>query len=327
MIKVVYTSHNLEDSEKIGEFLPKDRFAFSVRPEPIGNDEDKLIETCRDADAVICDYQYFSKRVIDALPRLKLIQFMSIGFNYVDFDYATEKGIAICNCPTYCINEVADHATSLVLAINRRLFDYARAIHERGEWNATAPQNMKGMRELKIGILGFGAIPKLIAKRLLAFGSEVSAYDPFIPAEAMEAQGVHKKDFEELLGESDYVVCNVPAFPSTIHMMDKNAFAKMKDGSVFVNTSRGNIPVEADLIEALRSGKLAYAGLDVLDGEQIDPKTNPLCNMENVIVTPHAGFYSSSARLNSRLEAAKSVLDFYDENYATCPLRNGVHLK
>lgn len=324
MIKVIYTSHNLEDSDVIRDMLPEDEFLFNTRPEPIGNDEDKLIEVCKGYDAVIGDYQYFSKRVIDALPDLKLIQFMSVGYNYVDIDYATERGIAVANCPTYCINEVADHAVSLVLAINRRLFEYDKAIHLRGEWNATAPQNMKGMRELRIGILGFGAIPRLIAKRLLAFGPEVCANDPYVSEESMAAAGVIKVELDELLTTCDYIVCNVPAFPSTVHMLDKEAFAKCKDGAVFVNTSRGNIPVEADLIEALRSGKIAYAGLDVLDGESIDPKTNPLCNMDNVIVTPHAAFYSASARRNGRIEAAQGVLDFFRGNYDSCPIRNGV---
>jgi D-3-phosphoglycerate dehydrogenase len=107
-------------------------------------------------------------------------------------------------------------------------------------------------------------------------------------------------------------------------MLNKEAFAKCKDGVVFVNTSRGNIPVEADLIEALKSGKIAFAGLDVLDGEQIDPKTNELCNMENVIVTPHAAFYSASSRRNGRIEAANGVLDFFSGNYDKCPIRNGI---
>lgn len=327
MIKVMYVGRNPEDSEKIGEFLPKDRFEFNVRPSVIGeHDEDALIEICKDADVVVCDYQYFSKRVIDALPKLKLIQFLSIGFNCVDFDYATSKGVAIANAPTYCINEVADHAVALTLAINRRLFEYSRAIHERGEWKSTAPQNMYSMRELKIGILGFGAIPRLIAKRLLAFGSEVSSFDPYVSSEVMAQHGVKKLEFDEFLSSSDYILCNVPAFPSTIHMLDKEAFSKCKDGVVFINTSRGNIPVEQDLIDALKSGKIAYAGLDVLDGESIDPKTNVLCNMENVIVTPHAAYYSYSSRLNSRLESAQSILNYFNGDYDKCPLRNGIRL-
>ena len=325
MYRVVYTSHNPEDSDVIRDILPAEEFEFRLRPEPIDNhDEEKLIQVCQDADAVIGDYQFFSKNVMDHLPNLKLIQFMSVGFNYVDLEYATEKGIAVANCPTYCIHEVADHALALVLAINRRLFDYADAIHQKGEWNATAPQNMKGMRELSIGILGFGAIPRLISQRLKGFGCAICAYDPFVDAETMKSCGVQKRELDDLLAESDYILCNVPALPSTIGMMNKEAFAKCKDGVVFINTSRGNIPVEKDLIEALESGKVAYAGLDVLDGEQIDPGTNVLCNMKNVIVTPHAGFYSASSRRNGRIEAANGVLAFFRGDYAHCPIRNGI---
>ncbi|MBQ4424267.1 MAG: C-terminal binding protein [Lachnospiraceae bacterium] len=325
MIKVMYVGRNPAYSDLIAEMLPKDRFEFAVRPQLIrDDDEDTLIEVCKDADAVICDYQIFNKRVIDALPKLKLIQFNSIGFNYVDLNYATSKKIAVANCPTYCTNEVADHAVALTLAINRRLFEYARAIHERGEWKATTQVNMHCMNELKIGILGFGAIPRLIARRLLGFGSEVSAYDPYVDQETMAQHGVIKKDFDAFLSESDYIICNVPAFPSTIHMLNKEAFDKCKDGVVFVNTSRGNIPVEADLIEALRSGKIAFAGLDVLDGEQIDPKTNPLCNMDNVIVTPHAGFFSSSSQRKSRIEAGQSLLSFFNGDFEHAAVRNGI---
>lgn len=325
MYKILYTCTNTEDTDYIRKILPEDEFEFTLRPEPIGDDEDKLIRFGSDADAIICDYQRFSKRVIAALPKLKLIQFLSIGFNLVDLDFATSKRVAVCNCPTYCIEEVADHATALVLAINRRLFEYGRAIHERNEWRATAPNDMRNMRELEMGILGFGAIPRQIAKRLVAFGSHVSAYDPYVAADTMCKFGVGKKELDQFLSESDYIICNVPAFPSTIGLLNKEAWAKCKDGVVFVNTSRGNIPVEKDLIEALHSGKIAYAGLDVLDGEEVDPKTNELCNMENVIVTPHAGFYSASSRKNGRIEAAKSVLSYLRKDYDHCPIRNGVH--
>lgn len=325
MYKVVYTSHNLEDSEVIREILPPDEFEFVLREKPIDSgDEEELIRVCQDADAVIGDYQFFSANVIDHLPKLKLLQFMSVGFNYVDLKHATEKKVAVANCPTYCINEVADHALSLALAINRRLFDYSAAIHEKGKWNATAPQNMRSMRELQMGILGFGAIPKLITKRLLGFGCAVGSYDPYVGKKVMDSFGVRKMELDELLSESDYIFCSVPATPSTIGMLDHAAFEKCKDGAVFINTSRGNIPVEKDLIHALKCGKLAYAGLDVLDGEQIDPKTNELCGMKNVIVTPHAGFYSASSRRNGRIEAANGVLAFFRGDYERCPIRNGI---
>lgn len=325
MIKVMYTGANTANTDLIANILPKDRFEFMLRPQPIRNDdEDSLIEVCKDADAVICDYQMFTKRVLDALPKLKLLQFNCIGFNCVDMAYAKSQKIAVANCPTYCINEVADHAVALTLAINRRLFEYSEAIRVRGEWKASVPKNMKCMGELQIGILGFGAIPRLIAKRLLAFGPEVSSYDPFVDGETMARFGVIKKELDAFLSESDYIICNVPAFPSTVHMLDRDAFAKCKDGVVFINTSRGNIPVEADLIEAIRSGKIAYAGLDVLDGEHIDPKTNPLCHMDNVIVTPHAAFYSVSSQRKSRIEAAESLLSYFNGDFEHCALRNGI---
>ena len=322
MYKVMYVSHNLEDSDCIPGVLGEG-FEFATRPEPIGDDEDRLIEYCRGADAVIGDYQFFSRRVLESLPQLKLVQFMSVGFNYIDADAAKELSIGVCNCPTYCTNEVADHTTALILAINRRLFQYHRDILN-GIWAATVHPNMLSMRELTIGLAGFGAIPKQVAKRVMAFGAKVVAYDPYIPAEVMAGFGVEKVNLDELAARSDYISCHVPATPETIGMFNAEFFAKCRDGLVFINTSRGSLHVEADLIEALESGKVAFAGLDVLGSEQPDPKTEPLCNMENVIVTPHAAFYSASARRNSRIEAATSVRNYLTGKYELCPIRNGV---
>lgn len=324
MYKVVYAGINPEDSDVIREILPADEFEFHVRPERINGDEEKLIAVCRDADAVIADYEYMSRRALMSMPRLKLVQFMSVGFDYIDGPAAKELGIAVANCPTYCTNEVADHTVALMLSINRRIVQYRSAIQDQGLWDATREQNMYGMRELTVGLAGFGAIPRQVARRVQAFGARVIAYDPYVDGEAMASVQVEKVDFNELLARSDYLSCHVPALPSTIGLFNKEAFAKCKDGVCFFNTSRGAIPVEEDLIEALRSGKVAFAGLDVLASENVDPRTHPLCHMDNVLVTPHAAFYSASSRRNSRIEAANGILHFLRGEYDLCPIRNGV---
>lgn len=322
MFKVVYISNNLEDSECIPEILGPG-FEFLVRPEPLGGDEEKLIQVCRGADAAIGDYQYFSRHALEELGNLKIVQFMSVGFNYIDPEAAKELSVAVCNCPTYCTNEVADHTVALMIAINRRLFQYEHDI-QKGIWNPTSHPNMHSMCELTIGLAGFGAIPKQVAKRLQAFGAKIIAYDPFISEEAMREFDVEKVSVDELAARSNYISCHVPATETTNGMFNSEFFAKCRDGAVFINTSRGSLHVEEDLISALKSGKIAFAGLDVLQTERPDPLTHPLCNMDNVIVTPHAAFYSASALKNSRIEAANSVKNYLTGAYEKCPIRNGV---
>lgn len=323
MIQVYYTSNHTDGVEYIRETLTAD-YELTIRPEHVGTDEDKLIEQCKDADVVVCDFEPFTRKVLEALPKLKLLQFTGVGFNEVDIKAATELGIAICNTPQYCKHEVADHAVSMMLAINRRLFLFRKSIQEEGKWSAVADSTMKPMRELTVGLAGFGNIPKEVARRLQSFMAKVITYDPYVSAETTGAFGVEKVELDEFLERSDYISCHLPLTPDTTYFFNKNTFAKCKDGVVFVNTSRGGIVKEADLAEALDTGKVAFAGLDVLSDEHPDLANHILCHRDNVILTPHAAFYSASARKNGRIEAARSIMDYMEGRYDKAPIRNGV---
>lgn len=323
MYKVIYTSKHSDDVEYIMNNLTGD-FEFHIRSEHVGTDEDMLIEQCKDADIAVCDFEPFTRRVLESLPKLKLLQFTGVGFNECDIEAATELGIAVCNCPHYCKNEVADHALALMLAINRRLFQYDRAVQEDAVWASTVHKDMRPMRELTLGLAGFGNVPKEVAKRAQVFVRRIISYDPYIPAEVMAAAGVEKASLDEFLAESDYISCHLPATQDTIGFFGRDSFAKCKDGVVFINTSRGLVVDEDAFLEALDSGKVSFAGLDVLMDEQPDLKNHPLCHRENVIITPHAAFYSSSARRNGRIEAANSIVDYMAGRYDKAPIKNKV---
>src|SRR5699024_5015125 len=142
--------------------------------------EDDLIRNCKDADAVICEYEPITKRVIDALPNLKLIAFGTIGFNYADVEYAKSKGIAVSHISKYFITEVADYTVGMILMLNRSIHSFHNQVKEDKKWNFDAAMNMRRLGTQTVGLLGFGNIPKLIAERLKPFGVKLIAYDPFI---------------------------------------------------------------------------------------------------------------------------------------------------
>ena len=323
MVKIVYTSNHTDGIEFVRETLTKD-YEITVRDVHCGTDEEKLIEQCRDADVVLCDFEPFTRHVLENLPKLKLLQFTGVGFNECDIEAAKELGIAVCNCPTYCIDEVADHATALMLAINRRLQQFTKRVKIDHVWAGTEFKDMRPMKELTIGLCGFGNIPKRVAKRVQAFGSRVIAYDPFVPAEVMKTADVEKCELDDFLAEADYILCQLPALPSTMNFFNKDLFARCKDGVVFINTSRGAVVNEDDLLEALRSGKVGFAGLDVLVDENPDLETCPFAKLDNVLLTPHAAFYSASARRRGSIEAAHSIMDYMEGRYDQAPIRNGV---
>lgn len=326
MYKVVYTSNHTDGLEYVLETLSGD-YEVVVRDEHCGNDEEKLIAQCRDADVVLCDFEPFTRHVLESLPKLKLLQFTGVGFNECDVKAATELGIAVCNCPTYCINEVGDHVMAMMLAINRRLFQFSKMVRQDHIWASTTFSDMRPFYELTCGLVGFGNIARKVAERMKAFGARVVATDPFVSAETMAAMGVEKLELDDFLAQADYISIHLQATPSTINYFNRETFSKCKDGVVLINASRGVVVNERDLIDALQSGKVGFAGLDVLYDEHPDLEHNPLVQMDNVIVTPHAAFYSSSARRNGRIEAAKSIMDYMEGRYDLAPIRNGVRGK
>lgn len=289
--------------------------------------EDDLIKNCKDADAVICEYEPFTKRVIDALPNLKLIAFGTIGFNYADIDYAKSKNIAVSHVSKYCIKEVADYTMAMILMLNRRISSFHHQVKKEKVWKFDTFPNTRRLEEQTIGLLGFGNIPRLVVERLKPFGSKVIAYDPFIDKrEVKERYHVDLVSFDKVLAESDILSIHLPVNNDTYQIINDQSIAKMKDQVIFINSARGQLIDESAIVRAIDSGKMQYYAADVLTEENPDLHTHAFMEYENIILTPHIAFYSQEAIREASIESATNVKNFFEGNYKKAQIVNGVYV-
>jgi D-3-phosphoglycerate dehydrogenase len=259
-------------------------------------DEDGFIAAARDADALYGRGTRITKRIIDALPRCKLIALGSVGVDLVDVAAATAKGIPVTNCPDTFIEEVADHAMTLLLASHRRVVEQDRMVRD-GRWKEGRPTLYQYPRlmGLTLGFIAFGHIPRAVASRARPFGLRMMAYDPFLEETIMTPYGVLPATLDEVLSQSDFVSMHAPGTPEAFGMLKERHFRRMKPGAIFINTGRGSTVEESGLIRALQEGWIAHAGLDVLETEP-QGGNNPLLSMANVTLSAHVA--SASARFD-----------------------------
>jgi D-3-phosphoglycerate dehydrogenase len=287
--------------------------------------EEALIENCQEADAVICAYEPFTKKVIDALPNLKLIAFGTIGFNYADIDYAKEKNIPVTHISKYCTKEVADYTVGMILMLNRRILQFHTSVQRDKEWRYDLYPDMRRLEEQTVGLLGFGNIPRLVAERLKPFGPKVIAYDPFVDKQkAKSTYNVDVVSFDEVLSQSDVLSMHLPANKETNRIIHDQTIAKMKDGVIFINSARGQVIDEAAIVRAIDAGKMKYYAADVLDDENPNMNLHPFNDRENIILTPHMAFYSKEAMRDGVIEWAENVKNFVVGNHQHCQVVNGV---
>ena len=262
-------------------------------------DEADLVAVAKDADALINAGGRFPASTISQLEKAKIIVQGSVGYDQIDVDAATERGIMVANLFDYCIEEVAEHALTLTLALARRLTFMQEAVRS-GAWardRASMRQRIgpvERLSETTFGIVGFGNIGKLVARKGGGMGWRILAADPFVDPAIGKEHGVEIVPLEQLLRESDFVTLHVFLNAKTRHMIGVEQLALMKRSAYLINTCRGPIVDEPALIEALRAGRIAGAGLDVFETEPIEAD-NPLLGMENVILTPHHAVYSRQA--------------------------------
>ncbi|MCY4209104.1 MAG: C-terminal binding protein [Roseovarius sp.] len=274
------------------------------------SEEDLFAET-RDCSAIINQYARVGRAIIERASRCKVIARYGVGVDIVDVEAATEHGIIVTNVRDYCTEEVADHAISLWLALARRLFDYNRATHD-GVWSWQSAKPIWRLRGQTVGIISLGKIGQAIASRARAFEVNVIAYDPFVPQEVAEALDVPLVGKEELLKSSDHILMQAPMTPDTWHFLSDDEFSIMKPGAILVNTGRGPTIDNKALYRALTTGTLAGAGLDDPEEEpakraEWSPSDNPIFKLSNVIVTPHAAYYSEESIRIARETAATEV--------------------
>lgn len=247
------------------------------------------------------------KALIDTLDNCKAIIALGMGYQNVDMEAAGNKGIYVTNIPDYCIEEVSDHTVAMMLSGMRRLSDYGDVV-KSGSWDSFAVSGVKPIGSLTVGLLGFGRISKRVAEKLKPFGAKIIAHDAFISREIFDEYEVESVSFEALMQRSDHLSLHVPLTEDTKHIINADSLKLMQDGSFIINTCRGGIIKEDDLIQAIESGKVAGAALDVLEQEPPD-FSDSLLNKKEVLITPHAAYYSDEALKNLRVKACDKVIE------------------
>ena len=270
-----------------------------------GTSPEALIAAARDADALINTYAKLPGEVLRGLPKCRIVARTGIGVDTVDMPTATALGIIVTNVPDYCIDEVSDHALALILSLTRKVLSATAAVRA-GAWGVKVAVPIARHRGRTLGLVGLGKIPRALAPKAQALGFQVIAFDPYVPPEGGASLGVRMVDFETLLRESDVVSIHAPLTDETKGLFGDREFGLMKSGAFVVNTSRGPLIQGAALVRALESGRLAGAGLDVLDVEP-PPPGSPLLQMPNVAVTPHIGYYSEESQVELQTKAAQEV--------------------
>ncbi|MGQ4877830.1 C-terminal binding protein [Billgrantia sp. LNSP4103-1] len=278
--------------------------AFTLSP---ASDTETLAENGVEADALLVVYAPVTAEVIERLPRCKVIVRAGIGFNNVDLEAASRRGIMVANVPDYCQDEVADHTFALLLSLSRKI----RFLHEQvrqGTWDANLAKSAPRLRGKTLGLLGCGAIGLEVAKRASAFGLRVAGYDPFATASDLARHDIHKmENFDEFLESIDFLSLHLPLTNDTRHIIARSALNRMKSTAIVINTSRGGLIDEEDLYSALSDNTIAGAALDVLEAEP--PQGIPqLAKLENTLITPHTAFLSESSVAELRKKASLEVV-------------------
>lgn len=266
---------------------------------------EEVLKAGKDADALIAQYAPITRYVIERLSKCKVLGRYGIGVDNIDVAAATFRGIAVVNVPSYCEEEVSEHTLAFLLAWVRRVPHYKEEVR-RGIWDWKTGRPIYRLQGKTLGLLGFGKIARLVARKAKAFGLTVIAHDPYLADEVFAQEGVERVEFDELLARSDFLSIHVPLTESTRHLIDEEALAKMKPTACLINTSRGGVIDERALIQALQAGRIAGACLDVTDQEPPDPQ-NPLLELEQVLISPHVAWYSEESQIELRRKIARDV--------------------
>lgn len=280
---------------------------------------DRLAETLKDFDAlVVRSRTRLTAELIAGADRLKVVGRAGTGLDNIDIEAATKRGIAVMNTPGGNTVTTAEHALSLLFSLTRNV-PQASASMRAGRWEKKKFQGRE-LFQKTLGVLGLGQIGSVVADRAKGLRMNVIAYDPYLTEEMANRKGVERVTFEDLLARSDYITVHVPLNNSTHHLLDAKAFSRMKDGVMVVHCARGGIVDEKALLEALKSGKVAGAALDVFETEP--PGDSPLLALDNVICTPHLGASTAEAQVNVAVAVAEQIADYLTKGL----IRNAVNV-
>ncbi len=302
----VYVTQRIPDQ---GLNLIRDFCDATVWPEELPPPREEILRQTRDCDGLVSLLtDTIDGELLDACPQLRVVSNMAVGFDNIDVPAATARGVLVGNTPGVLTETTADFAFALLLATARRIVegvDYARA----GKWRTWGPMLLLGtdVHHATLGLVGLGRIGVEMAKRARGFDMRVLYYDVYRREDLEREMDITYAALDEVLAQADFVSIHTPLTPETRHLMNRERFAAMKSSGALINTSRGPV-VETDaLVEALRSGQIAYAALDVTEPEPL-PADHPLMSMPNCIVTPHIASASGATRGKMAEIAARNLI-------------------
>lgn len=304
-MKTIITDHPFPSLRHSEEIFSRNGIELQVLQT---KDTQIIIERAKLADALIVGMARIDRKVIESLQRCKIIVRLGVGYDNIDVPSATECGILVANIPDFCTEEVSDHTIALILMIGRRILEGQKAVRD-GEWGPTAInfESFSRIREQTLGLFGFGRIARLVAEKARGLKMKCIALDPYVDKENMNAYGVEKVEMRELLKESDYISLHSPLTKDTEGAFGIEEFRMMKRTAWIINTSRGQVIKEDDLITALNEKLIAGAALDVLAKEPPE-RNHPLLYRDNVIITPHMASWTWDSREELQIKGAEEVV-------------------
>ena len=285
----------------------EEKFTLKINPYNRALTHQELIEGVKDAEALICLLtDNIDKEVISAAPKLKVISSYAVGYNNIEVEYATQLGIAVCNTPGVLTETTADLTWALILATCRRISESERFLR-KGNFKGWEPMLMLGLDVYgkTLGIIGMGRIGQAVAKRATGFAMRIIYYND-VPVSNTLPFETTETDLQTLLKEADIITLHLPLTKETFHLIGKEEFALMKENAVLINTSRGAVIEEKELIKALSEKRIFSAGLDVYENEPDIPQE--LLALENVVLLPHIGSASIETRTKMALLAAENAI-------------------
>lgn len=306
MPRVICTSLNAETGPHVEMLksagfdvacIPRDRNAYV---------NETLIEMVRDADAIIAGSEPYPRKVLQALPRLRVIARTGVGFDAVELPAADELGIVVATTPGVNHHAVAEHTIAMLMGLARGFPLIDRQVRS-GKWQRVARPRVMGRT---IGIVGMGRIGQAVATRAVGLGLKVLAFEPYPNREFCEKWGIELVRFDDLLARSDYVTLHCPMSKENHHLINARTIEKMKPGVVLINTARGLLINEKDLYEALKSGRIRAAGLDVFEVEPL-PTTSPLLELDNVILAGHLAGLDEESHADTFAMSASTIIDLH----------------
>jgi len=281
----------------------------------VGNarNDEEYIELCKEAEALLLIGLRTPRHVIERLEKCKVIVRYGVGYDCVDIPACSDHGIVVCNVPDAGTMEVASQAFALALDCLRKISYYNRQIH-RGHWHGGEGYAIHRLSTQTFGFCGFGNIARVTARYAAVLGCRLIGYDPFVDQSQFEAAGVESVSFDELLAQSDVISIHTPLNEQTHHLFSKPVFEKMKRGMIIVNTSRGGVVCQDDLMDAIDAGIVAAAGLDVNECEPLTDVNNRLLQYDTIVLTPHSAAESVEYFITLQERAARTAIDVLNGN-------------